>query len=78
MEEQAADRAYRIGQTKNVQVYRFITANTFEEKINAIMQQKRDLADLTVVSGTKWLGELSNTELYDLFSLTRANLGLEE
>lgn len=78
VEEQATDRAYRIGQTKNVQVYRFITANTFEEKINAIMQQKRDLADLTVVSGTKWLGEPSNTELYDLFSLTRANLGLEE
>ncbi|MBO8416479.1 MAG: DEAD/DEAH box helicase, partial [Proteobacteria bacterium] len=74
VEEQATDRAYRIGQHNNVQVYRFITANTFEEKINAIIQSKKELSDLTVVSGSKWLGELSNDELADLFALTREDL----
>lgn len=75
VEEQATDRAYRIGQNNNVQVFRFITANTFEEKINAIIQSKKELSDLTVVSGSKWLGELSNDELADLFALTREDLG---
>ncbi|MBO8415518.1 MAG: hypothetical protein IAB19_03940 [Proteobacteria bacterium] len=74
VEEQATDRAYRIGQHNNVQVYRFITANTFEEKINAIIQSKKELSNLTVVSGSKWLGELSNDELADLFALTREEL----
>lgn len=76
VEEQATDRAYRIGQLKNVQVYRFITANTFEEKVNAIIQSKKELSDLSVVSGSKWIGELSNDELADLFRLTRDSMGI--
>ena len=69
VENQATDRAYRIGQRNKVQVYRFICANTFEERINAMIQSKRDLADLTVAAGESWLGKLSDRQLNDLFSL---------
>ena len=70
VEDQATDRAYRIGQTKNVQVHRLITLGTFEEKINSIIQGKRALTDLTLIKGEKWITELSNAELKELFSLT--------
>jgi uncharacterized Zn finger protein len=69
VEAQATDRAFRIGQQKNVQVSRFLTQGTFEEKINAMIQQKRELADLTVESGERWIGELSNQELGEVFRL---------
>ncbi len=70
VETQATDRAYRIGQNKNVMVYRLITKGTFEEKINAMLQEKKELADLTVSAGEKWVGELSNRDLKALFSIT--------
>lgn len=70
VEDQATDRAYRIGQTKNVQVHRLITLGTFEEKINSIIQGKRSLTDLTLIKGEKWITELSNEELKELFVLT--------
>lgn len=66
MEAQATDRAYRIGQQKNVQVHRFITHHTFEERIDAMIQNKRELADLTVAAGESWIGRLSNEELHEL------------
>jgi uncharacterized Zn finger protein/superfamily II DNA or RNA helicase len=69
VEAQATDRAFRIGQQKNVQVSRFISQGTFEEKINHMIQQKRELADLTVESGEQWIGELSNRELKYVFRL---------
>lgn len=69
VEAQATDRAYRIGQQHNVQVHRLITRATFEERINDMIQSKRDLADLTVGTGEKWIGNLSDTELKDVFSL---------
>jgi len=69
VETQATDRAYRIGQNKNVMVYRLITQGTFEEKINAMLQEKKELADLTVSAGEKWVGELSNSDLKALFLL---------
>lgn len=69
VEAQATDRAYRIGQQHNVQVHRLITRATFEERINDMIQSKRNLADLTVGSGEKWIGNLSNNELKDVFSL---------
>ncbi|MFV0392698.1 MAG: helicase-related protein [Paludibacteraceae bacterium] len=68
VENQATDRAYRIGQKKNVMVHRFITKNTFEEKINDMIQQKKHLADMTVATGENWIGKLSNKELRDIFS----------
>ena len=67
VEAQATDRAYRIGQHKNVIVHRFITKNTFEEKIDAMIQSKRELANLTVTSGESWIGKLSNKELKEIF-----------
>jgi uncharacterized Zn finger protein len=68
VEAQATDRAYRIGQNKNVMVHRFITKNTFEEKINDMIQQKKALAEMTVATGENWIGNLSNRELREIFS----------
>lgn len=67
VEAQATDRAYRIGQKSNVMVHRFITKNTFEEKINDMIQAKKALAEMTVATGENWIGNLSNKELKDLF-----------
>ena len=67
VEAQATDRAYRIGQQRNVMVHRFITKDTFEERINDMIQQKKHLADMTVASGESWIGKLSNKELRDIF-----------
>ena len=69
VEAQATDRAYRIGQKRNVQVHRFITTGTFEEKINAMLGNKKELAELAVASGEQWIGELGNEELRDLVRL---------
>ncbi|MBO5029519.1 MAG: hypothetical protein J6C59_07930 [Muribaculaceae bacterium] len=54
-------------------VYRFITRDTFEERINDMIQQKKELADLTVGTGEKWLARMSDTELRNLFTLTTPN-----
>ncbi|MFV0338648.1 MAG: DEAD/DEAH box helicase [Chthoniobacterales bacterium] len=70
VEAQATDRAYRIGQKNNVFVHRFITKNTFEEKINEMIQGKKELANMTVSTGESWIGNLSNQELGDLFRLS--------
>ena len=67
VEAQATDRAYRIGQKSNVMVHRFITKNTFEEKIDEMIQAKKALAEMTVSTGESWIGNLSNKELKDLF-----------
>lgn len=69
VESQATDRAYRIGQKNNVMVHRFITKNTFEEKINEMIQRKKALAEMTVATGENWIGNLSNKELRDLFDM---------
>ncbi|TAG60167.1 MAG: DEAD/DEAH box helicase, partial [Runella slithyformis] len=69
VEAQATDRAFRIGQTKNVMVHRFITQGSFEEKINKLIQNKRELANLTVTDGETWLGDLSNKDLRELVKL---------
>lgn len=69
VEQQATDRAYRIGQKRNVQVHRFITRATFEERINDVIQNKRELADLAVGTGEKWIGNMSDKELQSLFAL---------
>ncbi len=69
VEDQATDRTYRIGQTKTVMVHRLISLGTFEEKINAMMAAKRELAELTVTAGESSISELSNEELRELFKL---------
>ncbi len=67
VEAQATDRAYRIGQKHNVQVHRFITRNTFEERIDEMIQSKKHLADMTMATGENWIGKLSNEELRVIF-----------
>jgi superfamily II DNA or RNA helicase len=67
VENQATDRAFRIGQQRNVFVHRFITKNSFEEKIDAMLTSKRELAEMTVSSGESWLTRMSHAELKALF-----------
>ncbi|MFA7141288.1 MAG: DEAD/DEAH box helicase, partial [Proteiniphilum sp.] len=69
VENQATDRAYRIGQKKNVMVHRFITKNTFEEKIDEMITKKKMLAEMTVATGENWIGKLSNRELREIFEV---------
>ena len=63
VESQATDRAFRIGQRRHVHVHRLITAGTFEERIDEMLSQKRELADLTVGGGGAWLGDLAEEVL---------------
>ncbi|MDO5307236.1 MAG: DEAD/DEAH box helicase [bacterium] len=70
VEEQATDRTYRIGQSKNVMVHRLITLGTFEEKIDEMLKSKKELADLAVYEGEKIITELSDDEIYEIFSLS--------
>jgi len=67
VENQATDRAFRIGQTKNVFVHRFITAGSFEERIDAMLRDKRELVDLTLASGESWITKMSDDQLRRLF-----------
>ncbi|TAE20746.1 MAG: helicase SNF2 [Cytophagales bacterium] len=69
VENQATDRAFRIGQTKNVLVYRLMNQGTLEEKIDAMIRSKKELADLSVKTGETWLGDLSDEDLKELVSL---------
>ncbi|MCL2020841.1 MAG: DEAD/DEAH box helicase [Betaproteobacteria bacterium] len=71
VENQATDRVFRIGQQRNVNVYKFVTTGTVEEKIDAIITQKQKLAEdvISVSSGENWITGMSNDELLDLFRL---------
>ncbi|GGP51574.1 DEAD/DEAH box helicase [Streptomyces calvus] len=71
VEEQATDRAYRIGQTQPVQVHRLVTEGTVEDRIAEMLESKRALADAILGSGESALTELSDRELSDLVSLRR-------
>ncbi len=70
VEDQATDRTYRIGQDKNVMVHRMITLGTFEEKIDEMLKSKKELADLAVYEGEKIITELSDEEIYEIFTLS--------
>ena len=69
VENQATDRAYRIGQTKNVMVYRFITKGTLEERINQILFEKRELVDLAIGGDMSFITEMDNEELRIMLDL---------
>jgi SNF2 family DNA or RNA helicase len=69
VEDQATDRAFRIGQKRAVQVRKFVCAGTVEEKISTMIRDKRGLAARIVGTGEQWLTELSTGELRDLFTL---------
>jgi hypothetical protein len=72
VEDQATDRAYRIGQDRPVQVHRLVTEGTLEDRIASLLEKKRELADAVVGSGEGWIAELSDDELTDLVSLRAA------
>lgn len=70
VENQATDRAFRIGQTKDVMVHKLVSQGTIEEKIDAIINSKRELAENVIGSGAeKWITDLSNEELFSLLRL---------
>ncbi|GAB2980904.1 DEAD/DEAH box helicase [Nocardioides montaniterrae] len=69
VEDQATDRAYRIGQTKPVQVHKLVVRGTIEERVAALLQRKRALADAVLARGEAALTELGNEELRDLVML---------
>ena len=69
VENQATDRAFRIGQQRNVQVHKFLCAGTLEERIDEMIERKQQLASSIVGTGEGWLTELSNEALQELFTL---------
>jgi SNF2 family DNA or RNA helicase len=75
VEDQATDRAYRIGQTKCVEVHKFVCAGTVEEKIDDMIERKQKVVSRVVSVGESWLTELSNDQLRDLFTLRQDAIG---
>jgi SNF2 family DNA or RNA helicase len=71
VEDQATDRVFRIGQRRDVQVHKFVTLGTLEERIDGLLQRKRSLAEAVVGSGEGWITELSDAELRALVALGR-------
>jgi len=70
VENQATDRAFRIGQKKNVMVHKFLTKGTIEEKIDEMLTEKSKLSnEVVAASGEHWITEMKNDELLDLFTL---------
>ncbi|HEY6323159.1 MAG TPA: DEAD/DEAH box helicase [Thermoanaerobaculia bacterium] len=69
VEDQATDRAHRIGQRRTVQVHKLLCAGTVEEKVDQILEAKRDLAARIVSGGERWITELDDAALRELFSL---------
>jgi SNF2 family DNA or RNA helicase len=72
VEAQATDRAYRIGQTRSVQVHAFICAGTLEERIDELIESKRALAQAVIGTGEAWLTELTTDELRSVLQLRQA------
>ena len=75
VENQATDRAFRIGQRRTVQVRKFICTGTLEEKIDEMIEEKKALADLVVTDGEGWLTELSTRDLREIFALSEGAVG---
>ena len=69
VENQATDRAYRIGQNKSVIVHKFVAKGTIEERIDAMIQNKVDLAESVIGTGENWITEMSDSALLDLMRL---------
>ena len=76
VENQATDRAFRIGQTKDVHVHKLISAGTLEDRIDLMIEIKQETADQVVgATSERWLTELSNAELRDVLALSAAPVG---
>jgi SNF2 family DNA or RNA helicase len=77
VENQATDRAYRIGQTRTVQVHKFVVRGTLEERIDEMIEQKTELAANIIGAGERWLTELSTDQLRDILTLRDDAVGDE-
>jgi SNF2 family DNA or RNA helicase len=75
VENQATDRAFRIGQRRNVQVHKFVCAGTLEENIDRMIEQKKALAESVVGSGEGWITEFSDDDLREMVALRRVAYG---
>ena len=71
VENQATDRAFRIGQKKHVQVYKFVCTGTVEEQINEMIEQKQEVADSIISTGEQWITELSTRDLKKILRLQK-------
>jgi len=69
VENQATDRAFRIGQKRNVQIHKFVCIGTVEERIDEMIERKKAIADQVIGTGEAWLTELSTAEIKQLFAL---------
>jgi SNF2 family DNA or RNA helicase len=74
VENQATDRVFRIGQTRNVQVHKFVCTGTLEEKIHDIIESKKALAEQVVGGGEDWLTDLDTDQLRNLLILDRSSV----
>jgi SNF2 family DNA or RNA helicase len=75
VEDQATDRAFRIGQTRGVQVHKFLCPGTLEEKIDEMIERKKQVASTIVGAGEAWLTELTTEQLSDILSLREDAVG---
>jgi SNF2 family DNA or RNA helicase len=75
VEDQATDRAHRIGQTRTVNVHKLVTGGTLEERIAELLDDKRALADAVVGTGETWLTELSDDDIRALVELSSGDVG---
>ncbi|KIA63505.1 DEAD/DEAH box helicase [Nocardia vulneris] len=75
VENQATDRAFRIGQQRNVQVRKLVCVDTIEERIDEMINGKKQLADLAIGAGENWITELSTDDLRELFTLGAEAVG---
>ncbi|KZF08109.1 DEAD/DEAH box helicase [Rhodococcus sp. EPR-147] len=75
VENQATDRAFRIGQRKNVEVRKLLCVGTVEERIDSMLVSKQDLANLAVGTGENWVTEMDTAELQELFRLSEDAVG---
>ena len=71
VENQATDRAYRIGQKNTVQVIKLITAKSIEEKIFEMQEAKKNLIDSVIESQESFITQLTDNEIYDLFTIDK-------
>nr|WP_228551373.1 DEAD/DEAH box helicase [Paenibacillus sp. B01] len=71
VENQATDRAFRIGQRRQVQVHKFVALGTLEERIHEMIERKQSLSEQVVSQSEQWITELSNEELREIFTLRK-------
>ena len=71
VENQATDRTFRIGQTRDVLVHKFVCLGTLEERIDQMLEHKKGMAESILGVGESWLTELSNEGLREVFTLRK-------